>query len=137
MSDLSIALAIAVKKAAILLIYESVLLVISLPVIFSGIGLALGPHLVSGIGAVMGSAIRFHILKMPIRQLPAEAAAAAGLGILFGQATIPGVTSLLEKVSPDMFPLAHGAAIGLLMAAGTGFVRDASKKYMEKLGGSK
>jgi len=120
-----------------LMVYEAIFLVMSLPAIFNGVGQALGPHVLSGIGAVIGSAIRFHMLKMPFKGFPGEAAAAAGLGVMFGQATIPGVTSMLERVSPDVFPLAHGAAIGLLMAAGTGFIWDASKKFMEKAGGSK
>jgi len=102
---------------------------VSVPLLFESIATFLGPHLLAGFGAVIGCAIRFFLLRMQWRRWPIEAACAAALGIMFGQAQIPVIAPMLEKVSPEMFPVSNGAAIGILMAAGAGFVADFFRAY--------
>lgn len=102
---------------------------------FTDVAFALGPHVLAGIGGVLGSAVRFHVLKMKWPAYPREAAAAAVLGLIFGQAHIPVITDTLGNVSPEMFPVAQGASIGILMAAGTGFLTDFIESYRNRGGG--
>jgi hypothetical protein len=111
--------------------------VVTIPVIFSGVGDFLGPHIVAGVGAVAGSAIRFQIFKMQWRKWPGEAIAAAGLGLFFGQLPLPYLSEYLKHSTPEMFPLANGAAIGICVTIGVGMVTDFvtqfKTKFSEKL----
>jgi hypothetical protein len=138
------AAALAAKKAGITTaVFMSPALVlaattpVSLPSLFSQIGAFLGPHVVSGLGAVAGTAIRFQIFKMPWHRWPGEAFAACGLGLFFGQVPLPYLNTYLEKTSPEMFPLANGAAIGVCITIGVGMVTDFvtqfKTKFSEKL----
>ena len=72
---------------------------------------------------------------MAWRAYPMEALAAMALGGIFGQVPIPVVTELLSKTSPEMFPVAQGTAIGILMAAGTGFLSDFINAYRNRITG--
>lgn len=133
---LTAALAVAGKKVLATLPAMVIAYFAMFPVVFTSTAFALGPHVLAAIGGVFGSAVRFHILKIPWREYPREAVFAAGLGGIFGQANLPVVTSMLSPISPEMFPVAQGAAIGILMAASTGFIADIIKSY-SSLGGRK
>jgi len=126
------ALAIAFKKFTATLPVLAIVNAITIPILFSQVAEFLGPHVLAGFGAVLGSAIRFHLLKMAWRGWPLEAVFAGLLGTIFGQANIPVVGTMLERVSPDMLPVAQGTSIGILMAAGTGFLSDFIKAYRSK-----
>ena len=125
-------IAIAAKKTFIAAPYM-IAAGVSLPLLFAQGATFLGPHALAGIGAVIGCAIRFQMLKVAWRKWPAEAVCASLLGLLFGQAELPVISALLQKTSPEMYPLSQGAAIGILMAAGTGFLSDVITTYRKKI----
>lgn len=129
------AAAIAVKKSLIVTPAMIVVFYATLPIMFNDVALFLGPHVLAAVGGTIGTAVRFIMLRMPWRGYPWEALAAMGLGFVFGQAQIPVVTELLSKTSPEMFPVAQGTAIGILMAWGTGFLKDFFTAYTNRITG--
>lgn len=126
---------VAVKKAALATPVVVASLGITIPMFFSPLGEFLGPHVVAAIGAVIGTAVRYQLFRMPWRRWPLESLAAAMLGLMFGQVEIPVVGALLQRVSPDMYPLSNGTAIGLLLTLLVGLYTDFREEYRKKLGG--
>lgn len=109
----------------------------TLPMVFTEVSIFLGPHLLAAIGGAIGTFVRFIMLKMAWRAYPMEAAAAMFLGGIFGQVPIPVISELLQKTSPEMYPVAQGTAIGILMAWGTGFLSDFLEAYRKRITGGK
>lgn len=129
------AAAVALKKTAVVTPAMVALFFAVLPMSFNDVALALGPHVLAAIGGTIGTAVRFVMLRMAWRAYPMEALAAMALGGIFGQVPIPVVTELLSKTSPEVFPVAQGTAIGILMAAGTGFLSDFINAYRNRITG--
>ncbi len=127
---------IAVKKAAVTGPWIVLADAVTLPTLFGPVAEFLGPHALAGIGGMMGSAVRFHLLKLRWRNWPTEGLFAGALGVIFGQAELPVVGPMFSRISPDMLPVAQGTAIGILMAAGTGFLADFIRAYRDKGGGA-
>lgn len=130
------ALMAASKKAVATLPFLALANVVTIPSIFAPMAAFLGPHALAGIGAALGSAVRFHMLGLKWKDWPREGFFACALGVIFGQVDLPVVGPMLSRVSPEMMPVAQGTAIGILMAAGTGFLSDFIRAYRAKGGAS-